>query len=323
MPGRMRFSVPLRLPLRLEGHSVLTRLLRHGSYVVPPEAFVYHMHLEVLRALRADAGELARDTLHVSRSDGTVIPLSVDLRNTQFIAADQSSGVYADGYEPDIMALLDIFVGDQGTFLDIGANWGFFALQLALRPNFAGRIVAFEPGAQPRRDLEALVAACELGTVVSVRPEALGDVTGPHVLTSHDFSGNASIAVEGPGEVVACARLDDLDLPAASLIKLDVEGSEGAVLRGALRYLAAHAPAVVFECRTDTPGGAWTDPFDVLAEAGYVTYALATRSETDPAGARRIMLEATPMRAQDRTAWPDHLNVLALKDAWAHLPHRV
>src|SRR5262245_38215202 len=49
------------------------------------------------------------------------------------------------GYEPELMHLLDLLVPDDGTFLDVGAHWGYFSAFLGSRPGFNGVIHAFDP----------------------------------------------------------------------------------------------------------------------------------------------------------------------------------
>ena len=48
-------------------------------------------------------------------------------------------------YEEDNLAVLLSFVKDDSIFLDIGANLGFFSLQVARRVQKYGKVHAFEP----------------------------------------------------------------------------------------------------------------------------------------------------------------------------------
>lgn len=59
---------------------------------------------------------------------------------------------------------------------------------------------------------------------------------------------NRSVICDGAQSVtVATRRLDDLGLGPVGLIKIDVEGHEGAVLRGAERTIETHRPAILVE----------------------------------------------------------------------------
>jgi hypothetical protein len=52
---------------------------------------------------------------------------------------------YALGYEPETLAVIERALGPDGTFFDIGANWGYFGCYVASNPDYRGKIVAFEP----------------------------------------------------------------------------------------------------------------------------------------------------------------------------------
>lgn len=137
--------------------------------------------------------------------------------------------------------------------IDVGANCGAMTLFAARLVGPAGCVHAFEP--QP--DLAALVAeSAGLNgyTQVRVHAVALSDRAGTFDLhLPADNSGCGSLlAAPGPSGrsvPVAVVRGDDylagLGLPPVRLVKLDVEGHEPEVLRGAAGYLAAQPPAVV------------------------------------------------------------------------------
>lgn len=48
---------------------------------------------------------------------------------------------------------------------------------------------------------------------------------------------------------VRLARLDDLDLPRTSIIKLDVEGAEASVLRGGMKTIEGQSPSFCLKGR--------------------------------------------------------------------------
>ena len=136
-------------------------------------------------------------------------------------------------------------------FVDVGANVGVFSTLVGTRiPGV--RITAVEPFPPVREDLEANVALNDLeisvvGSAVSdVAGEATFEVLGRDVLNrlAPDGGGGAG------GITVPVTTLDELvgsDTPA--LIKIDVEGSELLVMKGAHRLLSnqAAAPVLVFE----------------------------------------------------------------------------
>lgn len=305
------FRTPWRCHLRLEGLSPLTKLIRHGSFVLPEPDFIPSLHREIVDLLAGDPARIAFDTLSIEGIDGDV-RVAVDMRNTQFIAADRVPGVFPDGYELDILAIMDLLLGDDDGFIDVGANWGYMTLHALLRRGYRGEVAAVEPARGPRRDLNGLLAACGLDDRVKVYGCALGGENGDAILSRPPWSGQASIVGSTQGEQVALRTLDSLTLPDARLIKVDIEGAEAEFLRGAGTYVARHRPAIVFESRLDTPGGDWAGPFRILKEFGYSCYAakaVMERSEDrDPA----VRLDLTALEAASRNDLPPHLNVLAV-----------
>lgn len=76
---------------------------------------------------------------------------------------------------------------------------------------------------------------------------------------------------------VPCRRLDSLDLEPVGFMKIDVEGHESAVLRGAAEILRRDMPNLLIEIEDRHRAGAIADVTGHLAELGYDTYFLLGR----------------------------------------------
>jgi FkbM family methyltransferase len=132
--------------------------------------------------------------------------------------------------------------------LDIGANVGNHSLYFA--PHFA-EVRSFEPNP---RTFALLAANALLDPKIQVQQTALGDAAGTLPLRYNPANvGEASLMADGAGSGghsvdVPVQRLDDLVDPAADVgfIKIDVEGFEEQVFRGAARVLAGR-PVIAFE----------------------------------------------------------------------------
>lgn len=158
----------------------------------------------------------------------------------------QRSIYYLSVYEPaETRVLLDVLrPGD--TFLDIGANIGYFSMLAASR---GARVYSWEPVPHVRerftenRDLN--------GFDISVFATALSNSSGTveFQLPAPSNWGNGSIGVEsGVVSRVPTERLDDaLDLDSVRLIKIDVEGAEMQVLRGAENTIRRCMPTMLVE----------------------------------------------------------------------------
>lgn len=140
----------------------------------------------------------------------------------------------------------------DGHAIDVGAHRGG-VLREILRVAPLGRHVAYEPLPDCYKYLRREFRQ------VDVRNVALSDTNGTtsflHVVAAPEFSGMRQRAYPGYEDsprrtlTVPMQRLDD-DLPDGfrpSLIKIDVEGAELLVMRGAIETLRTHRPTVIFE----------------------------------------------------------------------------
>jgi FkbM family methyltransferase len=163
-------------------------------------------------------------------------------------------------------AMLRHLVRPGDVVYDCGANLGLYARFLVATLG-AGRVVAFEPAADNRRFLAANLALGGIADRVTVLPMALADEDGMAEFQVDDMqtsSGTLSKVTGGePSEgrrnlrlgpltdQVLCRRLDTLvteeKLPLPDVIKIDVEGAEALLLRGAADLLRERRPALVIE----------------------------------------------------------------------------
>jgi FkbM family methyltransferase len=160
---------------------------------------------------------------------------------------------------------------------DIGANKGSFIYWLScwIRD---GRVVAFEPQPELARALANVCRAIGLRNV-KVEAKAVYSHSGDQDLfVPEGHRPGASLtqrAVEAESVTtlsVPVVTLDDYfdQNEKVSLLKIDVEGAEFGVLRGAERILRQHAPLLVFECenRHLAPGNV-QEVFSYLGGLGY------------------------------------------------------
>lgn len=163
------------------------------------------------------------------------------------------------------------------TVVDAGAHKGawLYWLQRAVGPS--GCVHAFEP--QPvlaayLRDVRQRLR----WNAVEIHECALSDRTGESTLTVPGSGPSPGASLEqwdGPGQRVRC-RTTTLDGelhggPRIAAMKIDVEGHELPLLRGAAAILARDQPALLVECerRHMPPGRSMQDVFDFLHGLGY------------------------------------------------------
>lgn len=147
------------------------------------------------------------------------------------------------------------------TALDVGANIGTHTLQLAQLVGVLGRVVAFEPTDFAYSKLcRNIHTNPELASRITTYRVMLGDgscrAQPTAVFSSWPLDGNRPVHRTHRGQLMSTAgarfaRLDDLlderKVAKIDFIKLDVDGFECAVLRGATKALLRDRPMIVME----------------------------------------------------------------------------
>ncbi|HZF19021.1 MAG TPA: FkbM family methyltransferase [Burkholderiales bacterium] len=138
--------------------------------------------------------------------------------------------------------------------IDVGANIGIYALPwAAIKADVT--VHCFEPNPAVRRRLVRNVALNRLTARIRLHPEALSDHAGTATLYGSDdmSSLNKGVYIGAAQAVpteVPLARLDDIvgvEGPPVSLLKVDVQGHELEVLRGADTVISHHRPVLILE----------------------------------------------------------------------------
>ena len=184
---------------------------------------------------------------------------------------------------PLVDSLVNALAATRGniTFVDCGADIGIVSVRLAARCDRLKTIIAFEPNDAANEILRSNLEPLPMTTRVLLA--AASDFTGHGELTSPagDKSAHAMFIVASKDGPVDVRRVDDLDIPPGDVfaIKIDVEGSEANVIRGAAQTLRnASAWVVVFEAHPDVLGRTGKDPVEtmkLLSGIGACTFELS------------------------------------------------
>ena len=159
--------------------------------------------------------------------------------------------------------------------IDVGCHIGS-TLSLILKLAPRGRHFAFEPVPQKAQWLTRKFP--EVKVFQMALADAKGEVTFHEDVARPGFSGLARGSGSNVRAIqVQCDRLDDVlpDNYRVNFLKVDVEGAELLVFRGATKTLTSSRPLIVFE---SGPGGAEKfgftrrQLFDFVTEQGYRVY---------------------------------------------------
>jgi FkbM family methyltransferase len=167
---------------------------------------------------------------------------------------------------PDYEELLEnfyrTFLKQGDVAIDAGAHTGRHTLPIARAVAPGGRVFAFEPVPFIRAQLDYAVAAGSTG--VSVYPYALADREGEDefvvAVDQPAYSGLKPRTYDGPTRLerirVDVRTLESLfaDADRLDYIKIDAEGGELGILRGATALLERFAPIVTFEFGANSLG---------------------------------------------------------------------
>lgn len=219
-------------------------------------------------------------------------PLSIRAGGQSYLLSPKGSvplemwaGRYFERHELEFM----LRVLDAGmTFVDVGANVGLFSIPAAMKVRH-GRVFAFEPSLST---YELLAKNARLNNLTNIRAmrSALGDYVGEAILKVN-VAGKDGLDTIGAPTHSDCeiARTDAVPITTldaflsengithVDAMKIDTEGAEPLVLRGARELLASpEGPLILFECGHLSAGFGHhpVESIWLLEELGYSLFAI-------------------------------------------------
>ncbi len=211
-------------------------------------------------------------------------------------------------YERGEIAYFRSKLGADMTFIDIGANVGLYsAIALSTR-GFRGRVLAVEPHAESRLYLQKTIesnaaaatgAAQICGLAASDRPQTLTLYKNPENKGDNRLYPDPLLRGE---ETVSADTLDNIcrryGIASAQFIKIDVQGAEARVIRGATGLLAGSRDCILMtefwpyglsRCGADGLGY-----LEMLQGLGFRLYELSgSRGLLAPVGSPQALVERT------------------------------
>ncbi len=153
-------------------------------------------------------------------------------------------------WEPETWALIRSEVRPGDSVADIGCYIGMYAIALARYVGRSGRVYAFEPNVTNCDETRRHLKLNHVEERVELVPAALGDRDSKVPFNSSaGIQGHITLTPDDESSLVPCMRLDTF-LAGRSLdvLKIDVEGYEEFVLRGAAALLGSRErkPRAIF-----------------------------------------------------------------------------
>lgn len=175
---------------------------------------------------------------------GPMLALKADFYITR------SLEVYGE-YCPAEWQMLRQIIRPGMSVVEIGANMGAHSVDMA-RACAPGAFYAFEPQPRVFQVLCANLALNDIGNAFAY-PEACGETESEAVVPILDYSKPGNFGgmelrqADSAGIKVRVRSLDSLELGSCGLLKIDVEGFEPKVLRGARRTIERCRPVIYIE----------------------------------------------------------------------------
>ena len=171
------------------------------------------------------------------------------------------------------------------TFVDVGADFGIYSLRAAPIVGPAGHVIAIEPNPESVQRLEANIAA-NGDSMITVAPVACSDTdtmvdlyVAPHRNIGETSLSKTNASQAGPVSrtyKVRARPLDDIiresGVTRVDAIKIDVEGAEYLVLKGARQTLNRFHPVLLVEALDNqlrAMGSSFAEVSEFLRANGY------------------------------------------------------
>ncbi len=265
-----------------------SRLLRTAAFVLHQMYGAYDLaHLFIEELDRRAGSSLASDyrsiilglpsqpkpslTLKLPGDVSIIVPDSLEMI-TPYVLMDQ-----LDWFEDEIKFVRDLLRPGQ-VAIDIGANYGVYALTMANAVGVDGRVFAFEPVAKTAGYLKQSLDANNfkqaelLQLAISVAPGT------ERISTQPQPQAELNALVEGSKlESSEEVRLDSLDnffsgRTDVDFLKIDAEGHEQIILDGGRDFFGQNSPLVLYEVKENS--GLHLELVESFNSLGYDSYRL-------------------------------------------------
>jgi FkbM family methyltransferase len=191
-------------------------------------------------------------------------PMAVYINDT---IVSQSIAMFGE-YSFNEIRVMSRYLNAESLYVDVGTNIGYHAMSVS--QHIGCPVIGFEP--HPSHF--AVAAYNTQNKNIKLFNAAVSNKAGTLIIDDFDPNeiGNyGEVHIESKGVEVPAIKLDEVqDLKTiCTVIKIDVEGNELNVLKGASRTIKKHRPVIFFEALEDSN---WDKCREYLAERDYLMY---------------------------------------------------
>ncbi|KNE79642.1 MULTISPECIES: FkbM family methyltransferase [Streptomyces] len=213
-------------------------------------------------------------------------------------------------WEPHMTHWLRRRLRPGDTFVDVGANIGYYSVLASQLVGLGGRVVAIEASEQFHQRLlqNVRLNGCANVRAMNIAVSGSREVLRFVLASSKNMGANSIVPYDGPAEstfeieaLPLAEVLSAEEIETARVIKIDVEGAEGGVVRGLAPVLGrlradAEVTVEVAPDRMRQLGESLEELLDTMQAHGFHTYRLTNEyaPESYPAALRRP--PAVPVR---------------------------
>ncbi|MEI9974597.1 MAG: FkbM family methyltransferase [Ignavibacteriota bacterium] len=210
-----------------------------------------------------------------SARDLELICNSDDIQLTPFLIRNRI-------WEPNLTRLFNELLQPGMTYLEVGANIGYFTTLAASLVGNGGRVHAFEPNPTVFRLLGLNVAINHQGYLCTLEPLAVADSVGEREFYSFHYNISSSTLSALPAKLLdefqerparsstRCTSLDayyGVSETVFDFVKIDAEGAECLIFEGGREFFRRHIHAstvICLECNPPALSGLGTTPGGLL-----------------------------------------------------------
>jgi len=187
---------------------------------------------------------------------------------------------YEKNYEPLLSDIASRLLEKGDTIVDVGANFGWYSTLFSRCSCPGGKVMSYEPSPYSLKNLTNNIELNGMEGSIQVRPVCVGEFSGTIAL-EQDTASESGLAhiVQYKADTtvdVPIVTLDDelsSEIGNIAYIKIDVEGHELSVLKGAYNILCAvDQPVIQIELNDEAlerAGCSRTDAVQFLKSLGY------------------------------------------------------